>query len=70
MPPSLSCAQVHELATAVYQIRGHIKGKTLLPFPQGIADIDDEERRVRESDGKEVRGRLKSGNFSDRQQKS
>jgi dynein heavy chain len=26
--------QVHELATAVYQIRGHIKGKTLLPFPQ------------------------------------
>ena len=46
--------QVHELATAVYQIRGHIKGKTLLPFPQGIADLDDEERRVRESDGKEV----------------
>ena len=26
--------QVHELATSVYQIRGHIKGKTLLPFPQ------------------------------------
>ena len=26
--------QVHELATAVYQIRGHIKGRTLLPFPQ------------------------------------
>ena len=27
-------AKVHELATAVYQIRGHIKGRTLLPFPQ------------------------------------
>ena len=26
--------QIHELATSVYQIRGHIKGKTLLPFPQ------------------------------------
>ena len=26
--------QVHELSTSVYQIRGHIKGKTLLPFPQ------------------------------------
>ena len=26
--------QVHELSTTVYQIRGHIKGKTLLPFPQ------------------------------------
>ena len=25
---------MHELATTVYQIRGHIKGKTLLPFPQ------------------------------------
>ena len=30
--PPLS--KVHELATAVYQIRGHIKGRTLLPFPQ------------------------------------
>ena len=28
--------QVHELSTSVYQIRGHIKGKTLLPFPQVI----------------------------------
>ena len=27
-------SKVHELATAVYQIRGHIKGRTLLPFPQ------------------------------------
>ena len=26
--------QCHELSTSVYQIRGHIKGKTLLPFPQ------------------------------------
>ena len=26
--------QVHELATAVFQIRGLIKGRTLLPFPQ------------------------------------
>ena len=26
--------QIHELSTSVYQIRGHIKGKTLLPFPQ------------------------------------
>ena len=26
--------QVHELSTSVYQIRGYIKGKTLLPFPQ------------------------------------
>ena len=33
--PSLDIKkQVHELATAVYQIRGHIKGRTLLPFPQ------------------------------------
>ena len=29
-----SLSKVHELATAVYQIRGHIKGRTLLPFPQ------------------------------------
>ena len=26
--------QVHELSTSVYQIRGYIKGRTLLPFPQ------------------------------------
>ena len=45
---------MHELATAVYQIKGHIKGRTLLPFPQGAANIDEEERKVRESDGKEV----------------
>ena len=31
--------QVHELSTSVYQIRGHIKGKTLLPFPQVIKGI-------------------------------
>ena len=47
--------QIHELKTTVYQIRGHIKGKTLLPFPQGAADdIEDEEIKVRESDGKDV----------------
>ena len=47
--------QIHELKTTVHQIRGHIKGKTLLPFPQGAAtDIEDEERKVRESDGKDV----------------
>ena len=28
--------QVHELSTSVYQIRGYIKGKTLLPFPQVV----------------------------------
>jgi hypothetical protein len=28
---------VHELATCIYQIRGHIKGRTLLPFPQVIS---------------------------------
>ena len=44
--------QVHELATSVYQIRGHIKGRTLLPFPQGASLIDDEEKKVRESDGR------------------
>ena len=36
--------QIHELSTSVYQIRGHIKGKTLLPFPQqGAARIEAEE---------------------------
>ena len=52
--------QMHELATAVYQIKGHIKGRTLLPFPQGAANIDEEERKVRESDGKEVDTMLKN----------
>ena len=51
---------MHELATAVYQIKGHIKGRTLLPFPQGAANIDEEERKVRESDGKEVDTLLKN----------
>ena len=51
---------MHELATAVYQIKGHIKGRTLLPFPQGAANIDEEERKVRESDGKEVDTMLKN----------
>ena len=26
--------QVYELCTSVYQIKGYMKGKTLLPFPQ------------------------------------
>lgn len=68
--------QVHELATTVYQIRGHIKGKTLLPFPQvtrnskqsasntycveGVEDIDIEERRARESEGKDIDTVLKN----------
>ena len=32
--------QVHELSTSVYQIRGYIKGRTLLPFPQVIFFIN------------------------------
>ena len=53
--------QIHELSTTVYQIRGHIKGKTLLPFPQGAAsDIAEEEKRVRESDGREVNMLMKN----------
>ena len=47
--------QNHELASTVHQIRGHIKGRTLLPFPQqGAAAIEDEEIRVRTSDGRRV----------------
>ena len=38
--------QVHELSTTVYQIRGHIKGKTLLPLPRNAAHIQEEEKRV------------------------
>lgn len=53
--------QNHELASTVHQIRGHIKGRTLLPFPQqGAAAIEDEERKVRESDGKKVNMTLKN----------
>ena len=53
--------QVHELSTAVYQIRGHIKGKTLLPFPQqGATAIESEEKRVRESRGEECDMTLKN----------
>ena len=45
----------------MYQIRGHIKGKTLLPFPQGAAsDIAEEEIRVRESKGKDVNMTMKN----------
>ena len=51
---------MHELATAVYQIKGHIKGRTLLPFPQGASNIDEEEKKVRESSGKEVDTLLKN----------
>ena len=43
------------MASTVHQIRGHIKGRTLLPFPQqGAAAIEDEEIRVRTSDGRRV----------------
>ena len=52
--------QVHELATSVYQIRGHIKGKTLLPFPQGAAHIDEEEKKARASSGKDCDTQLKN----------
>ena len=52
--------QMHELATTVYQIRGHIKGKTLLPFPPGVQDIDVEERRARESEGKDIDTNLRT----------
>lgn len=52
--------QVHELATAVYQIRGHIRGLTLLPFPQGANNLDAEEERVRESLGKDADMTLKN----------
>lgn len=38
--------QVHELSTTVYQIRGHIKGKTLLPQPRNATHIEEEEKRV------------------------
>ena len=66
---------MHELATSVYQIRGHIKGKTLLPFPQvrstslgtinewfvqGAAHIEEEERRARASSGEECDIQLKN----------
>ena len=53
--------QNHELASTVHQIRGHIKGRTLLPFPQqGANAIEDEEIRVRQSDGKKVNMMLKN----------
>ena len=49
------------MASTVHQIRGHIKGRTLLPFPQqGEAAIEDEEIRVRQSDGKKVNMMLKN----------
>ena len=51
---------MHELATAVYQIRGHIRGLTLLPFPQGADNLDAEEERVRESLGRDVDMTLKN----------
>ena len=61
--------QVYELCTSVYQIKGYMKGKTLLPFPQvGVKtsklkkhmlvsyykdeeEIEDEARKLRESNG-------------------
>lgn len=41
--------QVHELATSVYQIRGHIKGKTLLPFPQVSKKADYLRNKIRKN---------------------
>ena len=53
--------QIHELSTSVYQIRGHIKGKTLLPFPQqGSARIEAEEARVKASKGEDCDMTLKN----------
>ena len=53
--------QNHELASTVHQIRGHIKGRTLLPFPQqGTAAIEDEEAKVRATKGKEINMMLKN----------
>ena len=53
--------QIHELSTSVYQIRGHIKGKTLLPFPQqGAARIEAEEARVKASKGEDCDMTLKN----------
>ena len=31
--------QVHDMAETVHQIKGHIKGKTLLPFPE-VRNLD------------------------------
>ena len=43
------------------QIRGHIKGKTLLPFPQqGAKRIEEEEKRARESSGEDCDMLLKN----------
>lgn len=53
--------QIHELSTTVYQIRGHIKGKTLLPFPQqGASRIEAEEARVKASNGEDCDMTLKN----------
>ena len=53
--------QIHELSTSVYQIRGHIKGKTLLPFPQqGSSRIEAEEARVKASKGEDCDMTLKN----------
>ena len=51
-------AKVHELATAVYQIRGHIKGRTLLPFPQVTLRVKQTVGASLKSYMKRVRGRL------------
>jgi dynein heavy chain len=53
--------QVHELSTSVYQIRGYIKGRTLLPFPQqGAARIEEEEALARKSNGEDCNMTLKN----------
>ena len=53
--------QVHELSTSVYQIRGYIKGRTLLPFPQqGATRIEEEEEICRRTNGDDCDMTLKN----------
>ena len=51
---------MHELSPAVHPVRRHIRGLTLLPFPQGADNLDAEEERVRESLGRDVDMTLKN----------
>lgn len=37
-----------------------MRGLTLLPFPQDVSNIDEEEKRVSDSKGKDVDTRLKN----------
>ena len=52
---------VNDSHCSIPQIRGHIKGKTLLPFPQqGAKRIEEEEKRARESSGEDCDMLLKN----------